>query len=348
MKFYYSDLQDQHDAKKIHVNAMSRTSRDRPERGYNLLKAVRNLGLEECAVRPQGTEILAGVHSPRYVQFLKTLWQRWQDEVVPEMGEPDSGVIANVWPNQRVRATYPRSVIGQVGFHMHDQVAPVREKTFEIALRSASTAWCAADEVLNGASECYALCRPSGHHTGWENCGGSSYLNNAGVAAQHLLSKFKRVLLVDIDVHHGNGTQDIFYFRNDVFFISLHRDTIDYHPFFWGHDHERGEGSGLGCNLNVPIKAHSGDDVFAAALDGALNTAADFNAEALVISAGYDAYEHDPSNGLKVTLNGFANAGKRFARLGLPTVIVQEGGYAVDEQGQCLKAFLNGFISERN
>jgi len=347
MRFYYAEMQDRHDAGTINIASISRISRDRPERGRNMLEAVRKLGLEQVKVKPFGTEILQGVHTPRYVHFLKNLWKDWIEQVAPEQGMPENGIVANTFPTMRHSGIYPKSLIGRVGYHFHDQVAPVREETFDIALFSASTAYCAANEVLEGAQECYALCRPSGHHAGQENCGGSTYLNNAAVAAQRLRSRYDRVLLIDIDVHHGNGTQDIFYERDDVYFLSLHRDPLDYVPYFWGHQSEMGEGRGVGCNLNVPLPPETDDAAYMAALNEALRCVAEFNPQALVISAGYDAYEHDPCKGLKVTLDGFRQIGARLGHLALPTVIVQEGGYAVDEQGGCVGAFLGGFLSAR-
>lgn len=347
MRFYYADKHLNHDAGKINIASISRKSRDRPERGNKLHNAVEGLGFVQKTVRPQSSEILLGVHSIRYITFLRTLWQRWMDEVVPEHGAPESGIVANTFPTMRHSGKYPSSVIGQVGYHFHDQVAPVREDTFDIALYAASTAWCAATDVVEGERECYALCRPSGHHAGRENCGGSTYLNNAAVAAQRLRSRYNRVLVIDIDVHHGNGTQDIFYERDDVYFISLHRDPSDFVPYYWGYACERGEGRGVGTNLNLPLSQHTNDEDFLRALDQSLGYVEDFSPNALVISAGYDTYEHDPCKGFKLTLDGFSRIGARLAEIGLPTVIVQEGGYAVEDQGQCVASFLSGFQEQR-
>ncbi len=173
--------------------------------------------------------------------------------------------------------------------------------------------------------------------------GGGTYLNNAAIAAEHLRQRFARVAVLDLDVHHGNGTQDIFWRRADVFFVSLHRDPVDYHPFFAGHADERGEGEGEGFTLNLPLPAGTGDADYLRQLWPALERIDRFAPQALVVSLGLDAHESDPAAGLRLTEAGFAGMGRQVASLGLPTVLVQEGGYNPAVVGASLVAFLDAW-----
>ena len=206
----------------------------------------------------------------------------------------------------------------------------------------------AADLVLAGTREAYALCRPPGHHAFADMAGGFCFLNNSAVAAQHLRSNHARVAVLDVDVHHGNGTQGIFYERADVLTVSIHADPANYYPYFWGHAHEQGTGKGQGHNLNLPLPLGSADAPWLEAGDTALARIRAFAPTALVVALGLDASESDPLQGLKVTGAGFHAMAAKIARLGLPTVLVQEGGYLGDDLGRNLVQFLAGFEKERN
>jgi acetoin utilization deacetylase AcuC-like enzyme len=206
---------------------------------------------------------------------------------------------------------------------------------------------CATDAVLSGAREAYALCRPPGHHAYADMAGGFCFLNNTAVAARRLLSRHARVAVLDVDVHHGNGTQSIFYASREVLTVSLHADPHQFYPYFWGHAHERGEGAGEGFNLNLPLPLGSGDDPWLAAGQEGLERIGRFAPTALVVALGLDASESDPLQGLRVTTRGFARMAALIAALGLPTVLVQEGGYLGPELGENLAAFLAGFEQAR-
>ena len=173
--------------------------------------------------------------------------------------------------------------------------------------------------------------------------GGFCYLNNSAIAAQELRSQHGRVAIIDVDVHHGNGTQGIFYRRRDVLTVSLHADPQRFYPFFWGYAHERGEGEGLGCNFNLPLPRGTGDDDYLVALNRGLDRVRAFRPGAVVVALGLDAFEGDPLAGFAITTAGFARIAKAIADLGLPTVLVQEGGYLCDELGPNLASFLSGF-----
>jgi acetoin utilization deacetylase AcuC-like enzyme len=201
--------------------------------------------------------------------------------------------------------------------------------------------------VLDGEDAVYALCRPPGHHAFRDVAGGFCFLNNSAIAAAHLRLRHERVAILDVDVHHGNGTQGIFYERSDVLTVSIHADPAFYYPYVWGYAHERGAGEGLGTNLNIPLALGTKDDGYLAAFDAAARTIRAFAPGALVVALGLDASEHDPLAGFAVTTEGFRRIGAAIAQLGLPTVLVQEGGYLSDILGTNLTAVLAGFEAAR-
>jgi acetoin utilization deacetylase AcuC-like enzyme len=196
--------------------------------------------------------------------------------------------------------------------------------------------------VQGGVQAVYALCRPPGHHAFADLAGGFCFLNNAAIAAQRLLSRGLRPAILDVDVHHGNGTQGIFYQRSDVLTVSIHADPARFYPFFWGHAQERGAGPGLGSNLNLPLPRGTDDAGFLKALDTALQRIQSFGPDAIVVALGLDAHVDDPFQGLAVTTDGFTRIGAAIAGLGHPLVLVQEGGYVSDALGTNLTAFLSG------
>jgi acetoin utilization deacetylase AcuC-like enzyme len=203
----------------------------------------------------------------------------------------------------------------------------------------------AADLVLGGERAAYALCRPPGHHAFGDLAGGFCFLSNAAIAAERLRATGRRPAILDVDVHHGNGTQGVFYERGDVLTVSIHADPARFYPFFWGHAHERGEGAGRGANLNLPLPRGTGDDDYLKTLATALDRIDAFGADCLVVALGLDAHEADPFKGLAVTTDGFARIGAAIGAIGLPSLLVQEGGYLSDALGDNLASFLKGFES---
>ena len=198
--------------------------------------------------------------------------------------------------------------------------------------------------MLAGERSVYALSRPPGHHAFADLAGGFCFLNNSGIAAEALLKAGRRPAILDVDVHHGNGTQGIFYQRRDVLTVSIHADPARFYPFFWGHADERGMGEGLGYNLNLPLPRGTNDADYLTALDTALARIRSFGADVVVVALGLDAHENDPFKGFKVTTPGFARIAAAIAGLGLPAVIVQEGGYLQDDLGANLTSFLSGYL----
>lgn len=319
------------------VNGVMEKNPERPERIAMLLDGARKAGCEIVRPETYGLAPIAAVHSGRYLDFMARAHERWSH--IPGASE---AVTPNVHPVRR--GGYPASVVAQAGWHMIDASAPVSADTWESAQWSAWTAAHAAQLVLEGERAAYALCRPPGHHAGAETAGGFCYLNNAAVAAQVLRASHERVAIIDVDLHHGNGTQDIFYSRSDVFTVSIHADPVRFYPFFWGYADETGEGDGEGLNLNLPLPRGAGDGAFLDALSSALKQTGAYGPDAAVIALGLDAYEGDPIAGLSVSTEGFIRIGEALgAALKCPTVIVQEGGYPCEALGSNLVAFLGGF-----
>ncbi|MDR9308608.1 Acetylpolyamine amidohydrolase [Burkholderia multivorans] len=199
----------------------------------------------------------------------------------------------------------------------------------------------------DGARDAYALCRPPGHHARRDAAGGFCYLNNAAIAAQALLGRHRRVAILDTDMHHGQGVQEIFYGRDDVLYVSIHGDPTDFYPVVAGYEDETGAGAGAGYNLNLPMPHGSPEAVFFERLDDALRALARFEPDALVLALGFDIYKDDPQSQVAVTTDGFGRLGSVIGALGLPTVIVQEGGYHLDSLDANARAFFGGFGAAR-
>ena len=337
MKAIFHAAQRAHDPKHFLSSGAAKPNPEQPARVDALLAGARAAGLEVIEPEDHGRGPLAAVHPAEYLEFLEGVFVRWQR--IPEASEE---VIPNVHPIRHA-ATYPRSAVGQAGYHMADTACPISADTWGSAYWSAQTAVAAADLVLEGASSAYALCRPPGHHAFADLAGGFCFLNNTAIAAERCARAGRRVAVLDVDLHHGNGTQGIFWARGDVLTVSVHADPARYYPFFWGHAHERGAGPGHGANLNLPIPRGTGDDGFLEALARGLARIRAFAPDVVVVALGLDAYEGDPFGGLAVTTPGFGRIAEAAAGLGLPTVIVQEGGYLCPELGDNLASFLGAF-----
>ena len=337
MKVIFDESQKRHYPRTFLSSGAPLPNPEVPERADVLLAAAREAGLKQETPHDFGLAPAAAVHTPEYLVFLQTIYERWR-----KIEGASEEVIPNIHPNGRGGA-YPASAVGHAGYHMADTSCPINADTWGSALRSAHAAVHAAELVSQGEAAAYALCRPPGHHAYADMAGGFCYLNNAAIAAAKLQRHGSRVAILDVDLHHGNGTQGIFYARDDVLTISIHADPVRFYPFFWGHADERGEGRGLGYNLNLPLPRKTGDGGFLAALETAMLRLRSFAPDALVIALGLDAHESDPFGGLTVTTRGFGAIGARIGAAKLPSVIVQEGGYLNEALGANLASFLSGF-----
>lgn len=331
---FYAPETAAHDPRFWMLRGVVMANKETPERADRLLAGIRAAGLDVLTPPQADRAPMRAIHTDRYLRFLETGWQDWQ-----QASGAGPEVVANLHP-QKAGATYPSGITGRAGWHMGDTGCPLGPETWAAALRGVDTALAAADAVMAGAGAAYALCRPPGHHADADTAGGHCFLNNSAIAAQTLRGRHDRVAILDIDVHHGNGTQEIFFDRADVLTVSVHADPDNFYPFYLGHAHE----TGCGANLNLPLPIGSGDEAWLAAIDQGLARIRDFAPGALVLALGLDAHENDPFRGLRVTTPGFARAAARIRALGLPTVIVQEGGYLSEDLTRNLASFLGGWI----
>ncbi|KOX60634.1 MULTISPECIES: histone deacetylase family protein [unclassified Methylobacterium] len=288
-----------------------------------------------------GLDPIRAVHDPDYVAFLAEAWARRGE--IPDIGDEIlTGSFARPQMHRR-----PAGLLGRLGLYTADTSTPIRAGTWAAVYGSAQCAVAAADSAL-AAGHAYALCRPPGHHAYAESAGGFCFLNNSAIAAERMRAATGGpVAILDIDVHHGNGTQGIFYARADVLTVSVHADPSDYFPFFAGYADETGTGAGAGFNRNLPLPPGSGDAPWLEALEAGLAAVAAHRPRALVVALGLDAAADDPIGALAVTRAGFVGAAERIARAGLPTALVQEGGYLCAALPDNLAAFLAAFDAAR-
>jgi acetoin utilization deacetylase AcuC-like enzyme len=333
MKTFYNHLHAQHQGKVEMFRGALVPCFEVPARADHVLAELQRRALGPVlAPQPFDEALLESVHSPRYLKFLATAWDQW---VALDPANADKDILPSVWPTRTFRTDIePDNFAATVGLYSFDAGTPFTSGTWVAARAGAHCALSAAQQVLQGDRAAFALSRPPGHHAGTDFFGGYCFLNNAALAAQHLRdSGMQRVAVLDVDYHHGNGTQAIFYDRPDVFFTSIHGDPRTEYPFYLGHADEHGAGAGLGANLNLPLPRGSDFATWSQALEIALSAIKKFGAEALVVSLGMDTFEGDPISGFRLRSDDYLRVGERLAQVCLPTVLVFEGGYAVAEVG---------------
>jgi acetoin utilization deacetylase AcuC-like enzyme len=290
-----------------------------------------------------GTDPICAVHDPGMVGFLETAWDEYQrvhgrvHDVVADVYAL-SGLRAGMGPGRE-----PTSIDGRLGYWCYETTTPLTETTYEAARSSVDVALTAASHVMAGERVAYGLCRPPGHHAARSVYGGYCFFNNAAVVAHHIAATTgSKVAVLDVDYHHGNGTQQIFYDRDDVLFVSLHGDPHRAYPYHTGFADEHGAGRGVGANINVPLPIHTEDDAYLGHLHRVMEAITAFGPAALVVSLGVDTYVGDPISDLALTPEGFGQCGAAVRSLGLPTVVLQEGGYADEALGFNVRAWLRG------
>ncbi|CAM8632654.1 AcuC Deacetylases, including yeast histone deacetylase and acetoin utilization protein [Comamonadaceae bacterium] len=345
MKTFYNHLHAQHQGKVEMFRGALVPCFEVPARADHVLAELqrRQLG---AVLEPQAFEetALTAIHSPRYLNFLATAWDQW---VALDPANADKDILPSVWPTRTFRTDIePDNFAAKVGLYSYDAGTPFTSGTWVASRAGAHCALSAAQAVLAGDRAAFALSRPPGHHAGADFFGGYCFLNNAALAAQHLRNAgMHKVAVLDVDYHHGNGTQAIFYDRPDVYFASIHGDPRTEYPFYLGHADETGAGAGLGANLNLPLPRGTDYATWAQALETALAGIAKFGADALVVSLGMDTFEGDPISGFKLKTDNYLRIGERLAKAGLPTVFIFEGGYAVEEVGVNAVNVLQGFTN---
>ena len=313
-----------------------------PERVAYVLEAVESARLGEVSPPDDmGDRIVREIHDAGYLDFLGSAWREW--ESAGYKGE----AIATVWPSRSMPSTrIPDDIEGRLGYYCLASETSISAGTAEAAYAAAQVALTGAERLARGARGVFSLCRPPGHHASRDQFGGYCFLNNAALAAQHLRGRgCERVAILDVDFHHGNGTQQIFYHRDDVLFLSLHGDPLAAFPHFLGYADEQGEGRGDGFTHNYPLPKGATYERWCEALEDARKRIVSYGADALVVSLGVDTFEKDPISFFRLGSADYSDMGRRIGGTGLPCLFVLEGGYAVAEVGTNVVNVLTGFES---
>ena len=339
MKTIYSDAHREHRIEVELYGSELVPCFEQPVRADSVLTQVIAGGLGPVlAPVDHGRSAITSVHAADYVDFLEVAWRDW----VAAGGEGDA--FSGCAPKTDMSRRVPASIHGRLGYYSFDAGAPITAGTWKAAYAATQVALTAADVLANGEASAFALCRPPGHHASKAYLGGYCYLNNAAIAAQSLIDRgMKRAAILDVDFHHGNGTQSIFYDRSDVLFASIHGDPNEEYPYFSGHADETGTGPGAGCNVNFPLPPGTGPDRWLEALAAALSRIRAYRPDAIVVSLGVDTFEHDPISSFKLRSDDYLRLGEALRTVRLPALFVMEGGYALDAIGLNVTNTLVGF-----
>lgn len=285
-------------------------------------------------------ESILSVHDARYIDYLQGAWENWS-----KMPDSSAEILPNISPNRHI-AQFNEHPVALAGWYIGDAAAPIGKNTWRNALGSVSAAIAAASQLNGGELAVYALCRPSGHHACRDLAMGMCFLNNVAIAAQVLRQQFRRVAILDIDMHHGNGTQQIFDQRDDVLTVSIHGDPINFYPFYSGFKQETGSQQGEGFNVNLPLPAGTNETSYLGALETAGNKILEFGAQALIVATGFDTFKDDPLGCFELDSGSYAAIGKMIRSLKLPTLFVQEGGYFIPALRENVRQLVVGFEGE--
>ena len=285
-----------------------------------------------------GLAPITAIHDAAYVAFLQTAFSRWKD--AGRAGD----AFPYVFPIRGRRQLNLSRIDADLGQYAFDCGTPIAAGTWDTIYWNAQTALAALNAVLSTSGTHFALCRPPGHHAGVDYMGGYCYLNNIAITAQSALDQgASRVAILDVDYHHGNGTQDIFYERSDVLTISLHADPVTDYPFYWGHDDETGTGKGAGANINLAMPRGTRWPAYREQLARGLEAVCAFKPDLLLVPYGADTFSGDPISFFEIETKDYLRMGRDIAALGLPTLITMEGGYAIEALGPNVASFLSGF-----
>jgi len=312
---------------------------EKPERADVVLAALTARGMEVSEPEAFPLAPIERVHAPRYLRFLERAWDMWR-----ALGK-ERDALPDVWPIRGFRHDIePDDFMAQLGLYSFDTGTPVTAGTWIAVRASVEVALTAQRLITGGANAAFALTRPPGHHAGYDFFGGYCFINNAAVAAQAFIDDgARRIAILDVDYHHGNGTQSIFYERANVLVQSIHGDPKTEYPYYLGHADEVGSGAGAGFNCNYPLPAGCSAAAWFDALEAACSRVGDFGPDALVVSLGVDTYVGDPISKFRLDTHDYLRLGSRLAALRLPTLFVFEGGYAVAEIGENVANVLLGF-----
>lgn len=338
MKLIYSPTQRGHNP-SIQIDAAGSIQHpETPERCAVLLERL--TFLDHVEPKPFHLSALARVHSQDYLDYFQSAYDEWiRAELSP------AGVIPNAFP-RKLGGIRPERVEGIAGWYCNDTFTPITAGTYQAALASAATAITGATLIASGENAAYSMCRPPGHHAGPGYSGGYCYLNNAALAAAELRAQTNaKVAVLDIDYHHGDGTQDIFYEDDSILFISIHGEPTQSYPFFSGHADETGRGKGLGANLNIPLAPQSSQALYDDALQQASAKILSFGAQSLVVSFGADVCSGDSEGYFDIGPEYLRTVAQSLLQLRLPTLVVQEGGYTLESLSDAAFHFLSPFAT---
>lgn len=338
--FYTSDHALHAPALELHRGAFV-PAHEGTHRIDKLVAGLKRAGFHRYTTPPTYDDsAIAAVHTPDYIEFLKTAWARWQASGY------SGDVLPMSYPHRPRRAKPPLDIDGAAGYFCSSSDTVITQTSWRALRAVADCAVASADHVLSTGGAAFTLTRPPGHHAGADYMSGYCLLNYAAIAVQRLRGHgAKKVAILDVDFHHGNGTQDIFYDRDDVFFASIHGEPDHHFPYFWGHRDEIGQGAGEGFTANYPLPAGTPYTVWKDALMDALKRITAFGADALVVSLGVDTFELDPISTFKLTIADYPDYGAKIGALNLPTVFIMEGGYGVPEIGDNTASVLSGFMN---
>lgn len=340
MKIYSHEKQMLHHPQSYFSRGQMREPQEKPERLTELLKAPEALGLEVTTAKDLGIEPILAVHDFDYVNFLKHSYDEWM-AVDEDMGEEVQTTI--YMPNNNAGL----GILAKAAKYQADGSAPIGKHSWTSIYWSAQTAINAANDLLNDITSDnniqICLTRPAGHHARKSAAGGFCYLNNAAIIAEHLRQKFQKIAIIDTDMHHGQGIQEIFYERKDVLYTSVHGSPINFYPVVAGHEYERGQGEGQGYNVNYPMPHGTDEAGFFEYVDKALATVELFNPDVIVHVLGFDVYKEDPQAKCQVNTRGFKTLAQRLKALNKPIIVLVEGGYCIEKLNENLQAFISGF-----
>ena len=336
MKSYFHPNEALHHPQSYLSRGQMRDPQELPIRAEKLKEGFARMNQPLIEPKDHGMAPLLRVHDTAYLHFLQTAWHEWKT-VGPDWGDE---VMSNVYVRE---PNALRGILAKAACYLADGSCPIGQHTWTSAYWGAQTAIEATHAVLDGEASAFALCRPPGHHARRAAAGGFCYINNAAVAATLLRDRHAKVAILDTDMHHGQGIQEIFYDRDDVYYVSVHGDPTNFYPVVTGFEDETGAGAGLGYNLNLPMPHGSDETVFFDAVNQAVRAIEAYQPDALVFCLGFDVYEYDPQSKIAVSTAGFERLAQIVRRLDLPTVIMQEGGYHYDTLPENLTAFFAGF-----
>lgn len=344
MKIFYSDKHAAHDCAGEIKDGELKPCFENPTRADTIERAFAQNGFDTLHTPNDfGLASILKVHDADYVEFLQTAWEQWK--AIGRKGD----IFPLVWPGAGMRREVrPENIDGQLGLYAFDSGTPICAGTWEVVYQGAQTAISAANALLkDDHQQTFSFSRPPGHHAMPNQYGGYCFLNNAAIAAQHMRDNgANKVAVLDVDYHHGNGTQAIFYDRADVLVVNIHSDPKHEYPYYLGHADEIGGDAGKGFNINLPLPKGTQWHAYRSALNTALEHLTQFAPDALVVSFGADTYKDDPLGFFKLDTDHFVEIGSAIAKLNLPTVTILEGGYAIDALGDNVIAMIKGLSAK--